>query len=163
MSEYIAIGIIIAFPIALGILLRVNASHLFFSVMAGELLARYFGEDAEMAIHTMFHNESLIAYSHLFIMTLPVVLTAIVLKNSVPRTRVVINIGPLIVTGLVYAAFAIPLLPPDVQSQITKTALGQEFVNSTSALIGFVVLFQLVVLWLTERGDPSKKKRRKKD
>lgn len=162
MSEYIVLAAIVALPIVLGVLLRVNASHLFFSVMAGELLARYFGEEAESAIHAMLNSDVATEYAHLFILTLPVVLTAIVLKNSISRSRALINIFPLVVTGIVYAAFAIPLLPAELQAKVQATPIGQDFANSSAAVIGFIVLFQLVILWLLNRGEESKRKRKRK-
>lgn len=162
MAEYALLLLVVGAPIALGILLRVNASHLFFSVMAGELLARFLGDEAESAIHTMFNSDAVVEYSHLLILTLPVVLTAIVLKNSISRSRVLVNIFPLVITGLVYAAFAVPLLPINLQQEIQATPIGEDFVNSSSAMIGFIVLFQLVVLWLTERGESPRKKHKKK-
>lgn len=162
MSEYIVLAVIVGLPITLGVLLRVNASHLFFSVMAGELLARYFGEEAESAMHAMLNSDSATEYAHLFILTLPVLLTAIVLKNSISRSKALINVFPLIVTGIVYAAFAIPLLPQELQHKVAATPIGEDFVNSSAAVIGFIVLFQLVILWLTERGGESKKKRKRK-
>jgi hypothetical protein len=160
MTQYAVLIAIIAAPIALGIMLRVSASHLFFSVMAGELLARYFADEGELALKLMFNNPSIMQYAHVLILSLPVLLTAIVLKNSISRSRSVINIVPLIVTGIVYAAFAVPLLPVNLQNDIQSSILGRDFVDSSRALIGFVVLFQLVILWLTNRGESSKRKRK---
>ncbi len=162
MNEYIVFIAIVGLPIALGVLLRVNASHLFFSVMAGELLARYFGDESESAFHAMFNSDALTPYAHLFILTLPVVLTAILLKNSVSRSRALINVFPLIVTGIVYAAFAVPLLPPELQMRVQETPVGEDFTNSSASIIGFIVLFQLVLLWLLNRGEESKRKRKRK-
>lgn len=162
MADYILLIAIVGAPILLGVLLRVNASHLFFSVMAGELLARYFGDEAESALHAMTNNDAIVEYAHLLILSLPVILTAIVLKNSISRARALVNVFPLVVTGLVYAAFAVPLLPAAIQTQIQSTPIGEDFANSSSAIIGFIVLFQLVVLWLLNRGEGSGKKRKKK-
>ena len=53
MAEYLVLAIVVGLPIFLGVFFRVSAPHLFFSVMAGELLARYFGEEAELALQTM--------------------------------------------------------------------------------------------------------------
>ncbi len=162
MGEYIVFAAIVGIPIGLGILLRVNASHLFFSVMAGELLARYFGEESESALHAMLNSDRATEYAHFLILTIPVLLTAILLKNSISRSRALINVFPLVVTGIVYAAFAIPLLPPDLQAKVQATPIGQDFTNSSAAIIGFIVLFQLVLLWLLNRGEESKRKRRRK-
>lgn len=161
MQDYIILLVVVGVPILLGLMLRVNASHIFFSVMAGELLARYFGREAESALHVISNNTTVVSYAHLVIMTLPIVMTSVVLKNSISRSRAILNFFPLIVAGVVYAAFAVPLLPSFWQQQLQTSAVGEEFVRSTGAIIGFVVLFQLVVLWLMSRGNEGGTKKRK--
>lgn len=162
MAEYLVLAIVVGLPIFLGVFFRVSAPHLFFSVMAGELLARYFGEEAELALQTMTGSETLSHNAELLILFLPVLLTSLILKQSISRAKTMLNIFPLVVTGLVFAAFAIPLLPPEFQESINQTFIGREFTRASSALIGFVVMFQLLFLWLLNRNEKFGKKGRKR-
>lgn len=164
MLPYIILGVIFFIPVFFGLFFRVSASHLFFSVMAGELLGRYFGKDVEHFIANTFRNPNLTHYAEAFVLTLPIVLTAIFLKGSISRTKGILNFFPLIITSVVYAAFLLPVLPRDVQEIIASVPIGQSLLDMSNVIIGGVVLIQLVALWLLNRGEESKRrKRRKKD
>lgn len=162
MLPYVILGIILGLPIFFGLFFRVSASHLFFSVMAGELLGRYFGKDVEHFISNTFKDGNLTHYSEAIVITLPIILTALFLKGSVSRTKGVLNFFPLIITSVVYAAFMLPVLPHSVQDQVASVPLGQNLLDTSSVIIGAVVLIQLVALWLLNRGEGGSKRRRKR-
>lgn len=162
MLPYVILGVIFAIPIFFGLFFRVSASHLFFSVMAGELLGRYFGKDVEHFIATTFRNPNLTHYAEAIVLTLPIVLTAIFLKGSISRTKGILNFFPLVITSVVYAAFLLPVLPHEVQKTISSVPIGQSLLDMSNAIIGGVVLIQLVALWLLNRGEESKRRKRKK-
>lgn len=159
---YVIIAAVLAFPVALGLLFRVSAPHLFFSVMAGELLARYFGDEAESALHTMTNNTAVTEYGHLVILIIPIIATAIFLRGSLPHSKLILHLFPLAVTGLVFAAFALPLLPADVLDTIRTTELGNQLLDVNSTIIGVVVLLQLLGLWLLNSGEKKSGKKHKK-
>lgn len=156
MQAYIIVGALIALPVVLGIVMRVSASHLFFSVMAGELLARYFGHDAYSVIESVSRNTTLASYSEAIVLTLPLLLTAVFLKGSMSRSKTALHIIPFAVTGIVYAAFMLAVLPASVQEIIRSNPLTDKFIGMDSVVIGFVVFFQLVALWLLNRGNREK-------
>lgn len=161
MLPYIIIGILIGLPVALGFFFRVSAPHIFFSVMAGELLARYFGFDATIEVESAFRNGTITHYTELALLTVPVILTAIILRKTISFGKNMLNLVPLAITGIVYAAFALPLLPSDQKAQVASTTFGSELLNTSSEIIGVVVLVQLVALWIL--NSSSDKKGRKKD
>lgn len=163
MIAYIIGGVLIGLPLALGLLMRVSASHLFFSVMAGELLARYFGHDAYSVIESGTRNTNLAGYSEVIVLTIPIVLTAVFLKGSISRGKTFFHVLPFVVTGIVYAAFVIPILPQTIQDQIRSMPLTNKFASMDALVIGFVVFFQLVALWLLNRGSGEKHSKKKKD
>jgi hypothetical protein len=162
MLPYIILGVVLGLPVFFGLFFRVSASHLFFSVMTGELLGRYFGEDVERFISNTFKDGNLTHYSEAIVLTLPIILTAIFLKGSISRTKGVINFFPLIITSIVYAAFLLPVLPHDVQEILAEVPLGRSLLDTSSWIIGGVVLIQLVALWVLNRGEGGGKSRRKK-
>lgn len=165
MQGYITLGILLGLPIFFGLFFRVSAPHIFFAVMTGELLGRYFGEDVEHFMAETFKNEQLTHYAEALIITIPVILTALFLKRTLSKTKSLLNIFPLIITGVVYAAFMLPILPSELQAQVQTVPFGKDLFDTSSAIIGGVVLVQLVALWLLNRGEADKrsKKRRKKD
>lgn len=162
MLPYIILGVILGLPVFFGLFFRVSASHLFFSVMTGELLGRYFGQDVEHFIGNTFRDGSLTRYSEAIVITLPIILTAFFLKGSISRTKGILNFFPLIITSIVYAAFMLPALPRELQEEIAKVPLGESLLHTSSAIIGGVVLIQLVALWVLNHGEGSGRKRRKR-
>ncbi len=148
MESYILLGILLGLPVALGVIFRISAPNLFFSIMAGELLARYFGEEAELINSSLTKSADAAMYSHLIVLLMPVVLTCLFLRNSVSRSKTILNIIPLAVTGVVFAAFALPILPYTLQNAIKSTELGNQFASMDSLVVGVVVIFQLIALWL---------------
>jgi hypothetical protein len=162
MLPYVIVGVLIGLPIVLGFVMRVSAPHLFFSVMAGDLLARYFGFNAAIEAEKAFRSDAITHYTELALLTIPVILTALILRNTVSRAKNIFNLIPLIITGLVYASFALPLLPADVKASVAGNPLGAELLNTSSNIIGVVVLVQLVSLWILNHSDVQKKHKRGK-
>ncbi len=165
MLPYIILGAVLGLPVFFGFFFRVSASHLFFSVMAGELLGRYFGHEVESFIDNTFKNGNLTHYAEAIVITLPIVLTALILKGGISRTKGVLNIFPLVITSVVYAAFVLPVLPHNIQEIIGQVPLGRSLMDTSGLIIGGVVLVQLVALWVLSRGEGNDrhKKRNKKD
>lgn len=158
MTGYIILGIAVGLPLLLGLFLRVNPSFLFFSVMAGELLGRYFGDDAELVIKTMTNREWLTQYAEVTVLLLPVIFTAWFLKGTIEKTKLFYLWIPFLVTGVVLAAFALPTLPDTIIHQVTSTEIGLQAYQSSEFVIGIVVAFQLLSLWLLNKKHAHKKK-----
>jgi hypothetical protein len=164
MAPYIILGVLLGLPLLLGVLFRVSASALFFSVMAGELLGRYFHNEAAAFARSTFKTQSSGEYAEAFIVILPVLLTALFMHGSISRGKTVLHMIPLAITGLVLAAFVLPILPYSIQVQVMTVPLGKQLLDSTNMIIGIIVLLQLISLWILSRapGEPHKKKKHKK-
>lgn len=161
MTGYIILGIAVGLPLLLGIILRVNPSFLFFSVMAGELLGRYFGDDAELVVKTFTNREWMTHYAEVIVLLLPVIFTALFLKRTIEKAKLFYLWVPFLVTGVVLAAFALPTLPDSIIAEVTSTEIGAKLYDSSDFIIGVVVAFQLVSLWLLQKRHGHKKKRGK--
>jgi hypothetical protein len=157
MEINIFIWIVIALPLVLGVIFRVGAPHLFFSVMAGELLARYFGHDVEKIANESISAQSPEKYGELLLLIIPILLTAFFMRKTVSKSRTILNIIPLAITGVVLAAFVFPLLSQGIQDQINVTFVGGWILNLNRAIIGVVVVLQILYLWLFSRSEKSKK------
>lgn len=158
MTAYILLGALVCLPLALGIIFRVSTSHLFLALLAGELLERYFVDDAELALRTVIHNEQILQLVGIVLLTAPVVLTAVFLHHTIGKNKTVLHMLPLLITGVIFAAFALPLLPDSLQNQITSTHYGNMLNESIDFIVGTLIFLQLVELWLFKRS-PEKEGR----
>lgn len=161
MFKYMEINILIwtvlILPLVLGIVFRVGAPHLFFSLMAGELLARFFGHDVEKLASDSISSQAPDRYGELILLILPMLLTAFFMRGTVTKSKTILNIIPLAITGVVLGAFVFPLLSLGLQDQINETFVGGWILNLNRSIIGVVVVFQLIYLWLFGRSEKSKK------
>jgi len=158
MVPYIIVGVVIGLPLALGMIFRVSTSHVFFSLMAGELLARYFGSEAKVILDALTRNHNVGAYAELAVLVLPMILTAVLLKGSLSKGKAALHFAPLLVTGIVFAAFVLPILPVAAQDQVKTIEAGRQLLNTSNLIVGGVVLLQLVALWLLNGGKGHSKK-----
>ncbi len=142
----------------IGIFMRVNPSFLFFSVMAGELLGRYFGDDAELVIKTVTNNEEFTHYAEAIVIILPVLFTAVFLKHTIEKAKLLYLWIPFLVTGVVLAAFILPTLPESLIELVKSTQVGYELVEASDFIVGVVVAFQLISLWVLNRKHSVKRK-----
>ncbi|MBP7807360.1 hypothetical protein KA047_02585 [Candidatus Saccharibacteria bacterium] len=163
MTPYIILGILLGLPLALGLLFRVSASALFFSVMAGELLGRYFHSEAGEIARSFFKTNAAAEYAEAFIIVLPMFLTALFMHGSISRGKTLLHVIPLAITGIVLAAFVLPILPYEIQQQVATIPFGKQLLDTHNMIIGVVVLLQLISLWLLSRapGEPHKKSHKK--
>lgn len=159
MVGQIILGLVVGFPLLIGLLFRASMSHLFFSLMAGELLGRYFGEDLDLVISAFFPKTDLRGYGAIALLVLPMLLTAVFLKGTISKGKVVLHIIPLIVTGVIFAAFLAPILPANIQDVLASFGLGRQLLDLNKVIIGGMVALQLLALWLLNRGGESRRKR----
>lgn len=162
MLAYIILGIVLGLPLLLGIIFRVNPSFIFFSILAGELLARYFGHEAELVVRLAFKDEAALAYGELALIILPIVLTALFLKKTLPRGGFLLYAIPFLIMGFVLAAFALPLFPESIQSQVSTIQFGERLLESSDTIVGAVVIIQLLTLWAMNRAKPKESAKKKR-
>lgn len=156
MIGLVILGLTLGLPLLLGLLLRVSATHLFFSVMAGELLGRYFGHDVGRYIQDYVYAMAPAEYGEVVLLVIPLVLTAIFLRGSLSKGKTILHIVPLLITGVVFTAFILPVLPASLQAQVAHTQPGSELLHVNRAIIGSVVLVQLIALWVLNRGGDKR-------
>lgn len=157
MTGEIILGSILSLPLILGLVFRVSTSHIFFSLMAGDLLGRYFGHDIETHTQSMAQQANQPSYGTILLITLPMILTAIFLKGTITKGKAILHILPLAVTGIIFAAFALPALPPGLQQEVRALNAGEWLLHLNKVIIGGMVAIQLVALWLLSRGEHGHK------
>src|SRR5690606_13699115 len=138
----------LALPILLGVFFRAAGPHLFFALMAGELLGRYFGHDVAGVAANPAAERLGAASGEIFLTIVPVVLTAFFMRHSVKKSRLILHLIPYAITGVVLATFIFPLLPMDIQSSLETTFVGGWILHLHRSIIGVVIGAQLIALWL---------------
>lgn len=131
-------------PLLIGSGWRVGVSHVFFSLMAGELLARYFGHDIDALLHVE-------GVGHIVCIVMPMAVTGYLLRRTISRRRLLVQFVPFLLTGLICAAFVLPLLPESLAALVRANALGNVLLDLHRTIIGSMVAIQLVTLWLLQR------------
>jgi hypothetical protein len=152
MIGYAILAAVIGLPVVLGLFFRTNTSFIFFSLLAGELLARYFGYDAELALRTVWRNDNFTAYAEIVVLVLPIIFTALFLRHTLTRGKLIFHTIPLLITGVVMAAFVLPILPKNALAQVRAIDPGERLLGLSEVIIGAVIVLQLITLWLTNRS-----------
>lgn len=160
MQAYIVLGVLLGLPLLLGILFRVGAPNLFLSLLSADLLVHYFEDDAQRLLKPVVNNSTVLEYVGLVILVLPMLLTALFMRHTLSKGKVLFHIVPLAITGAIFAAFASKLLPQSLNSQLVLTTPGRWLTESSDAVIGALVIAQLVFLWVF--GRPPKDGKKKK-
>lgn len=147
---------LLALPLVLGLVFRVATSHIFFSLMAGELLGRYFGHDIDSSAKAVNDTKILAGYGEVILIVLPLLLTAFFMKGTLSRGRSLLHIIPLIITGFICATFVLPTLPDAVQKLVREVPAGVWLLDLNKMIVGVMVALQLISLWLFNRKEKSK-------
>lgn len=150
----IILWLTLALPLIIGVAFRVGTSHVFFSLMAGELLGRYFGHDVEK----LFGSSAAAGYGEIIFIVLTMLVTAFLLRHTISKRRLLIQVVPLAITGIICAAFILPALPASLQEAVSGAAFGGTILNLNRAIVGGMVLVQLLALWLLHRRSPGQRR-----
>jgi hypothetical protein len=162
MTGQILLGLIVGLPLAIGLIFRVSTSHIFFTLMAGELLGRYIGQDLD---HKAGLSEKFgfAGLGEILFLVTPMLLTSFLFRGSVSRGKVVLHIFPLIIVGVIFATFLLPLLPLGIQKQVQSFAIGEWFIELNKAIIIIMVVIQLLAHWLLNKPDSEHKHKKHED
>lgn len=149
MTGHIIVGLVVIMPLFLGVAFRVHTSHLFFSIMAGELLGRYFGHDVDNQAQTVSYVAH--GYGEVVLLLMPMFITAYIMKGSISTGKLLIQSVPLIITGVILAAFLFPILPETIQSVVVSSSIGAKIIELNRIIIGIMIALQLLELWFISK------------
>lgn len=159
MAPAILIGIL-AVPVVLMTVLRINAPLVFLSVCLGSVLVRFVGPDALDMVHLFSSKSGNITEStlQLILLLVPVVLTMLCMIRSVKGNRVVFNILPAAGASFLLLLLIEPLLSPGLIGTITASPLWGQIERSQDLVVGVSALLCLFFLWLQRPKHESDKK-----
>lgn len=137
----------IAVPILVLMLLRVNAALVFLSTCLGAVLLQYVGDEANQ-FFAMFMPSVSVNDIKLGLVLLPVVLTTVFMIKTVKGGKLVFNLLPTIGTGLLLALLLVPLLPTAITKNVTASQTWHQVQALQALIVGVSALLCLFFLWL---------------
>lgn len=148
MADAILIGII-AVPIVLMTVLRINAPLIFLSVCLGSVLIKFVGDWAA-EFFNLFLPKSMTSTQTVSIalVLIPVVLTMVFMIKSVKGNRVFWNLLPAIAASFLLFYTLEPLLPGDLSVPVHTSSFWQQVNRAQELIIGSGALLCLFFLWL---------------
>ncbi|HTB49278.1 MAG TPA: hypothetical protein VK712_04310 [Verrucomicrobiae bacterium] len=169
MSPQIILGAIVLAPVALLLLLRINAALVFLSLCLGDVLVQFVAPDANSFV-TLFAahvpkgvdtgNDNI----KLLLLLLPVVLTAIFMIRTVRGYgRLALNLLPAAGVGLLGGLLVVPLLPAGTSDTIINSSLWSQVLRAQDLIVGSSALVCLLVLWLQRPKTGGHKRGKHKD
>lgn len=152
---------LIAVPVLLLVLLRVNAALVFLSLSLGAVLVQFVGSDV-VSIVTGASTQSQVPAStvKLILLVLPAVLTLLFMIRTVKPSGRLLNILPAIGAGFLTALLVTPLLPPGLQYNVVHSGMWQQIRSLQSSIVAASTLVCLLFLWL-QRPKPHEAKHSK--
>ncbi len=161
MNPLIVIGLITAVPIVLILLLGANAAIAFLALAAGNLAARYFGDDAIKLFQTFSSNTSPVMYSGLRValLVLPMLLTIIFLRRNVHGAKHLFNLIPTLLTGITTTILVVPLLTDGMKGSIFATSTWEIVAQMQGTIVGVAVVASLLMLWMSQQHGKRDRRR----
>jgi hypothetical protein len=154
MSPQLILGAIVLAPVALLLVLRVNAALVFLSLCLGDVLVQFVAPDANsfltlFSAHVPKGVDTGDANIKLVLLLFPVILTAVFMIHTVRGYgRLALNLLPAAGVGLLGGLLVVPLLPPGVSHNIVNSPLWSQVQRAQDLIVGASALVCLLVLWL---------------
>lgn len=148
MVPLIVIGAIVLVPVLLALIFRVNAVFVFVSVCVGYFLQFALSDDVDLALAAIVKGSNSMVFARFVLLLLPVVLTIFLMRRTAGRSAL-LQIVPLILSGLLLGALALPLLPPNMEQGVYDSAYGgnirgaQDLVVAVAAISNLLLIFAL--------------------
>ncbi|HEY5442006.1 MAG TPA: hypothetical protein VIJ68_00535 [Candidatus Saccharimonadales bacterium] len=150
----VTLAAVVLAPVAVLLLLRVNAALVFLSLCLGDVLVQFVAKDTTEFLTLHANQVSQITNSgnnniKLILLLLPVVLTAVFMIRTVRGNgRLLLNILPAAGVGLLGALLVVPLLPPGLAHNVVGSTLWNQVTRAQDLIVGASALVCLFVLWL---------------
>lgn len=154
---------LVAVPVALLFFLRVNAAFVFLSLCLGSVLVQFAGNDAASMVSGASTSSNIADSTiKLALLVAPAILTVLFMMGTVKGHKKFFNLLPALVTGLLVALLAVPLLSPGLSNAIQDLPAWQQAQSFQSGVIAVSTLVCLVFLWTSRPKHGKDEKHSKK-
>ena len=147
---YILIALLAA-PVMVLMVLRINASLVFLSLCLGNVLVQFVSQDAgtmlfSAAAQAPGHVPTSQSYIDLVLLLLPVALTAIIMIHSVKGPKLAFNFLPALGVSVLLALLAVPLLSAGLTGSITGLDLWHKLESLQTLVLSVTTMLCLLIL-----------------
>lgn len=146
MIPLMIIGAIALVPVLLALVFRVNALFLFMSISAGYFLQFALSDDVDLALATIVRGSNSMIIARFVLLALPIVLTLLLLRKTAGK-GVLLQIAPLILSGLLLAVITLPLLPPGTEQAIYDSPYGSNIKGAQDLVLAAAAVSNLLLMW----------------
>ena len=150
MAPTVLIGLFVAAPIALSLLLRSNAAVAFLALCTGSVMVKYISDSAVLAVSTVSSSNS-DAIANIALILLPVVLSLLILRHTISPSNMLAIILPAIFLGFATPLLVVPFLPGGIQHDIVTNSAWSQLERYQEIVIGGGTLAALLSLWMTRK------------
>ena len=161
MASAILLGIL-ATPLVLMTVLRINAPLVFLSICLGDVLVQFVGDRAA-EFFNLFLPRTMTSTStvNLALVLIPVVLTMIFMIRTVKSNRLLTNLLPAVAASFLLLFTIRTLLPGGVQHDILTSPFWSPIDRAQELIVGTGALICLFFLWLQRPKNPEHGKKHK--
>lgn len=153
----IVISAIVAVPVLLALLFRVHALYVFVAIAVGYLLQFALSDDVDLALATVIRGSNSIVAARLILLGVPLLVTLFIMRKTQGRSFI-FQLAPLILSGLLLAALALPLLPPGLEHDIYGHQFGNGIKHSQDLIIAAAAFSNLCLMFLLFKHKPPRGK-----
>lgn len=154
MMPLIVISAIVALPVLLALIFRVNAVFVFLSVCVGYFLQFALSDDVDLVLATIIQGSNSMVAARLTLLGLPVLVTLFVLRKTRGKSFI-FQLIPLILSGLFLATLALPLLPTTLEQDIYNAQFGNGIRQSQDLVIAAAAVSNLTLLYMLFRSKQT--------
>lgn len=147
MIPLIVFGAIIAAPVLLALIFRVQAAYVFMSICAGYFLQFALSDDVDLAFATVIQGSDSVVVARLVLLALPLVLTLFLLRKTIGRSAI-FQIIPLVFSGMFLAVLVLPLAPPGFADSVYNAQFGGNIKRSQDLVMTAAVVSNIVLTWM---------------
>lgn len=154
MSPEVILGLIVAVPVIVILLLRINAALVFLSLCLGSVLVQFVAPNANSYFATLSeHGYQVVSANNntvrLILLLAPAVLTAIFMVRTVKgKGRLFLNALPAVGVGLLAALLTVPLMSAGLRHNIVVSDLWHQVQNWQDLIVAASAVVCLIVLWV---------------
>ncbi len=160
MTPALILGLSIALPAVLIVMLRSDAAVILLSLCAGSVLVQFIGSETDSFVNQA--SNTLTGWGYVGLLLVPAVLSLVALRKSVSSIKLPINVLTSVAAAVTGVLLITPLLPGDLSNNLTGNFLWDKLYQYQSGLISGSIAIALVSLWLSGHGGFHLKRKHKK-
>lgn len=159
MAEYVLLGAM-ALIIVVLLYLRSNAAVCFLALCAGSVLVASSGDNMSLVASSLTSGMSLAAYiAQIILMTVPFLACIYITRGQVPRSLMLFSLIPAVCAALLASVLIVPLLMPEVETQVTATQTWEVLMQYKEPITGVGVVSSIILLSFTVKKPKDKHKK----